>query len=361
MGASNSNEAAEAAARERNRQLQTEWAQTQMNVQVQKIAEDTTKPLILGMPKPYDDGNQGEPQMPRREHTFFRVSKWRIGGPIIVKAIGCLTIPPVIFTWCMSWQSFQLHYIWPKLIWYVSSLPIVIVLLSLWLFMSSYRNGRDYRFALGGFILCAAAFGLGTLFGDINYLVNLHDYYFLNALKMYSNVKPGTVKGEQLMDAGRVRFSEDMVIRRDLGMSFTMWDTYCVAPLAMQHSVGSSPEQSSYDIWITGKNCCSAGIPDFTCGRYLDPKAKAGVRQTNVPERYFFNLAVQQAEAAYDIIAEHPIFFTLTTDADKLVNEYFVQGFRLWVTLIFFHLSINSFSVILMVNRFKYPESQWWR
>merc|ERR1719310_321490 len=145
----------------------------------------------------------------------------------------------------------------------------------------------------------------------------------------------------------------------DMGMSFTMWDTYCVAPISSANSgsVNSrspGPTLASYDLWAVGKNCCRSDNPTFACGQYQNIKAKSGLRQTNEAERLYYALAVQQAEAAYGIEAKHPIFFHWVEDADAAMQKFYSRGFALWVFFIFMHFTINAFVVVMLVNLFKY-------
>merc|ERR1719183_2582415 len=64
---------------------------------------ETTKPLALSMPVGYHarHGAEGGMQVQRRQqnksHVFFE--RWRINGPILLKAIIAGLVPPVIFFW----------------------------------------------------------------------------------------------------------------------------------------------------------------------------------------------------------------------------------------------------------------------
>merc|ERR1719352_328989 len=136
-------------------------------------------------------------------------------------------------------------------------------------------------------------------------------------------------------------------------MSFTMWDTYCVAPIGSS-AASSGPTLASYDLWVVGKNCCRTDNPTFACGEYQNINARSGLRQTDEAERLYYNLAVQQAEAAYGITAKHPIFFHWVEDSDMTMQSYFTKGFRSWVFMIFCHMCVNAFVVVMLMNAFKY-------
>lgn len=324
---------------------------------LQKAHADCTKPLNLTMPLHYGarHGHEGGMQVRRRNqgksHVFFE--RWRINGPILFKAIICLLVPPLIFLYTTTFLSFYTHFVYPKRVWPIALLGAIPVIFSAYSSFRSWKAGLDTRWAISSTVLFAIAFGLGILLGDVNYLMNMHHFYFVNSLKSYSNIKPGEVTGTQLMDAGRVQFAEGTKLKVNMGMSFTMWDTYCVAPIAGSGGNGGNT-LASYDIWAVGKNCCSSSNPEFACGQYNNPKARSGLRQTNEDERLYFNLAVQQAEAAYGITADHPIFFHWVEDADMTMQSYFTKGFRSWVFMIFCHMCVNAFVVVMLMNAFKY-------
>merc|ERR1719191_910083 len=101
------------------------------------------------------------------------------------------------------------------------------------------------------------------------------------------------------MDAGRVYFSEEAVLMRDMGMAFTDWDVYCVAPITTQSTgdslqkpakgqegapsppkptQGQQSDQASVDLWAVGTNCCRSDDPTFSCGQTKNANARAGLR-----------------------------------------------------------------------------------
>lgn len=255
-----------------------------------------------------------------------------------------------------TFLSFYTHFMHPSRVWPIAFLGVLPVIFAFLSAVRAYKSGLDSRWAWSSVILFGIAFILGVLFGDVNYLTNMHHYYFINSLKSYSNIKPQEVSGTQLMDAGRVQFAEGTRLKIDMGMSFTMWNTYCVAPIASGQggSGGEGQTPASYDLWAVGKNCCSSDNPTFSCGEYQNIDARSGLRQTDEDERLYFALAVQQAEAAYGIQAKHPIFFYWVKDADMTMQNYFTKGFRTWVFLVFSHMCINGFIVVLLINTFKY-------
>jgi len=326
---------------------------------VQKAHDETTRPLTLSMPVTYGARHGGEGMEVKRSQQNKRhlvMDRSRISGPLIMKAAVCILIAPLIFFWCSAFLSFYPHYQMPRRTWMIVSLALIPVLFSAWGSVKTLQMGLDARWAIATTILFAGAFLSGTLLGDINYLTNLHPFYFIRSLKSYSNIKPTEVSGTQLMDAGRVVFAEGTKLLIDMGMSFTMDSTFCVAPIGVDGGGqgGSGPTLATYDLWAVGKDCCKTSNPTFACGEYANIKAKSGLRQTSEGERLYYTLAVQQAEAAYGITAAHPVFFHWVEDADSTMQSYFNNGFRAWVFATFAHMTMNIFIVALLINILKY-------
>merc|ERR1719401_1001055 len=79
---------------------------------------------------------------------------------------------------------------------------------------------------------------------------------------------------------------------------------------------------STYDFWAVGINCCSGHASDFACGEVSNINAHSGLRLMREDQRAYFRLAVQQAEATYNINANHPIFFYWMQDPLIEINSY---------------------------------------
>merc|ERR1719401_3051346 len=99
-------------------------------------------------------------------------------------------------------------------------------------------------------------------------------------------------------------------------MGFKDKNMYCVAPI-----VTGSAIPATYDFWVVGKNCCSPPpVPgvgrSYHCGAFNQPKTTAATRLVDNQARPFYRMAVQQAEARYNIRANHPLFFTWGINGD---------------------------------------------
>jgi hypothetical protein len=181
-----------------------------------------------------------------------------------------------------------------------------------------------------------AAVILGTLTAQLNYSKNLQPYYDLNVLNVYRNVDPRTMKGQSLMDAGKVHFVEGATVDVWKAHSFTNNEQYCVAPVSVKDKTKNDapvPLQY-YDFWAVGLGCCGGNMTshvNYRCGPLKNSTAHHGVRMMSARQRDFFRLAVQQSEAVHKIKARYPIFFYWSTDAEADVSSYRDTGLQYYV------------------------------
>merc|ERR1719189_475788 len=130
-------------------------------------------------------------------------------------------------------------------------------------------------------------------------------------------------------------------------MSFRNTDLYCVAPVARRLANGSLPRLLNYDFWAVGINCCSEDGSGFHCGQhYNDKGAHAGLRLMRDEQRPFFRLAVQQALAAHNIKATHPIFLHWVADPIVAMKEYELNGWKSLLLGMFSHFSLQLCLVV---------------
>merc|ERR1719324_2031423 len=212
-------------------------------------------------------------------------------------------LPWFLFSALYAVLSFSFHYQHPT-----------------WAWLLAYRTkkrDRDpmwYTFATLALLLAVV---LAAVFGDMNFWYNMQPFYDIENLNTYPSVNPAREKGQQLMDAGRVYFADGAALDMQKAMGFKNLDLYCVAPI-----VHGQEQLASYDFWAVGLNCCSGVSSDFRCGEFNNPHARSGLRLMRDDQRPFFRLAVQQAEAAYNIKATHPLFFYWMQDPVAEMNSY---------------------------------------
>jgi len=258
-----------------------------------------------------------------------------------------LFLPWFMFCGIFSLMSFTVHYNSSA----VAKASIAVgVCIAVATGVMGYRaKQRDadpvwFNFATIAFFVAAIAAGV---LGDLNYWFNMHTFYDLENLNTYPSVSPALEKGQQLMDAGRVYFAAGAHLDMQKTIAFKNDDLYCVAPITTGNA-----QLASYDFWAVGVNCCSGVSSDFRCGEYNNPHTRAGLRLMHDHQRPFFRLAVQQAEAAYNIKSAHPLFFYWLQDPVAEMNNYRDDGFKYYLLGIFGHFAFNSFCVACAVVGF---------
>jgi len=196
----------------------------------------------------------------------------------------------------------------------------------------------------------ALAVSLGGFLGTMNYRYTMVDAYTLMMdLKLYTGVDVGQMKGQQMMDAGLVQFDHGALdLRKSLGFR-DGGNTYCVAPIT--NGEGNLPV---YDFWAVGVNCCSSTRPDFECGQYNNPKARAGLRLLSSEERVHFKLAVQAAEATFDLRSAHPLFFEWVEDPVDEVTKRRSRGYQFFLFCLLAHFGVSVLGVTASI--FKYAQ-----
>jgi len=291
--------------------------------------------------------------------SFGPVASQAKGQPRRMNIVAiCLNIfmPWALFSVIFAVMSFSLHYQHPWLVNFILAFGCVLVLVAAALAVRAWKKKRDgfsdreptwFMFAA---IALAIALALAVVFGDMNYWYHMQPFYDIENLNTYPAVDPSRDKGQQLMDAGRVYFQDGSKLDLAKTMAFKNLDLYCVAPIVL-----GTAQLTSYDFWAVGVNCCSGTQSDFRCGEYNNPHAKSGLRLMKDDQRPFYRLAVQQAESAYQIKAEHPLFFVWMQDPIAQVNRYRDDGFKYYLLGIFTHLAFSIFCVVCAVVAFSKP------
>jgi len=255
---------------------------------------------------------------------------------IFVNVLG----PWAVFTGIFAAMSFSLHYQYPTAAYCTVAAGLILTGIAGFMAQRTRLRERDpmwYTFAAISLLIATL---LAAVLGDMNFSINMQPYYDIENLNTYPSVSPSREKGQQLMDAGRVYFTDGTVLDTTKGMSFKNLDRYCVAPIVtMQEPL------ASYDFWAVGVNCCSGTGSDFKCGEYDNAHARAGIRLMRDDQRPFFRLAVQQAEAAYNIKSTHPLFFYWMQDPVGEMMKYHNNGFKYFLIGTFTYLAFTLLSV----------------
>lgn len=264
-----------------------------------------------------------------------------------------LLVPWVLFTAVFATQCFELHYKQP-----------VVACLILLLCLSGVMAIGGYAWAIywkkGGldqeptwfiflFLSSLLAWVSGFLVGKAIFASNMQPFYNLQTLNTYPSVDPEHIRGGQLMDAGRIIFVDEARVDFSKSMVFRNVDLYCVAPITVGDAGEAFVELENYDFWAVGTNCCSGAPADFHCGEAHNPNAHAGLRLMEDEQRPYFRLAVQQAEAAYNIKANHPIFLRFMQDPISEANDYMDEGARSFVLGVFSYAAFQAFLVVSAV------------
>jgi len=279
---------------------------------------------------------------PEARKLVKRVEKTKPVG--IAMLLGCVVVPWLIFVVTYYMISFNVRY-WASIVAYVVVAITLLASLGFGAMAAGAAMGKGgdpvwlgllCLLSLVGWIWAIAA-------GGENFTNNMAPYYELQQLNVYQSVDPSVAEGNQYMDFGIINFIPKAQIDRVFSMAFKNDDTYCVAPVKLN---GTAP--SSYDFWAVGTNCCSSHLYDFRCGQWNDPSARSGVRVVKESQRAFYQLAVKQSEAAFNIQALHPVFFEWVTDPREQVDGSSEAGFRNFLSsaFVFFGFSVAVVTLV---------------
>jgi len=256
----------------------------------------------------------------------------------IVAIFVSLFVPWILFTLLYADVSFRLHYKVPQLCWALVAVGIFFAVVIGFkagfnvMYMMHRAPAYQPTWYIFLFLTSMAAAILGPVLGNSNFWENMRPYYDLQNLNDYSAVDPTRMRGQQMMDAGRVQFLKGSTLDLRKAYAFQNLDTYCVAPITMNNpQLGTPTPLSSYDFWAVGINCCdgnSAHAVDFKCGAFNGPDAHEGLRLMSDEQRSFMRLAVQQAEAAHMIKATHPLFFYWSNDSLEGMHSYLAKAYK---------------------------------
>jgi len=266
-----------------------------------------------------------------------------------ISILQSVLIPWLLFATLTAALAFEIHYRRP---WFVymfcgfgfASVAIVgfIAVDANLRFRSGLARGIERDFTWFSFLFLTMAFGwLGAIvLGDYIYHSKMVPFFDMRALNSYVDVDPARMLGEQVMDGGRVQFTDDTALDLSKSTGFRNGDTYCVAPIA------TDPMEGRFDFWAVGMGCCSGVGNDFACGEYNNRNVHGGLRLMDDTQRAYYRLAVQQAEASFGISAPHPVFYHWVQDPWQSVSLYRQQAMSWYLAGISAFFVMQCFFVV---------------
>jgi len=255
--------------------------------------------------------------------------------------IGCVVVPWLIFVITYYILSFWIRY-WAPYVAYVVAAVTLLACLGFVAMTAGAAMGKGGDPLWLGLLCLLSLTGWtwAVIAGSQNFADMMFPHYDLQQLNVYQNVDPSVATGNQYMDFGVINFVENARIDRVFSMAFKNDDTYCVAPVKLNNTM-----PSTYDFWAVGINCCSSHLYDFRCGQWNDPAAHAGLRVVREDQKAFYQLAVKQSEAAFNIQARQPVFFEWVTDARDQIDGYQETGYHNFLSGAFWFFLVEVIAV----------------
>lgn len=302
-----------------------------------------------------------ERQAPAEGQVALKHDECSQGRYQLREVLLCILAPPLVFVIVAECLTFRFHFDNPRLAWAAAALGLLPLLVAHLAVASGRKRGVDSLWLklLSGKL--AFAFFSAAVSSEVNFWYCMYPFYSLQGMRSYASIDPSEVSGARLMDAGKVRFVKGTRVVTDLGMSFTAWDVYCVAPISTPAGLPSQGSQLlSYDFWAVGVGCCSSGQPDWRCGEGNNTSSRGGLRLLDGEQLPYFLLAVQQAEAAYGLRANHPVFFYWVEDPDAEESLLFEFGFKNWIFACSMHFVVNVIALLINILAFhKSPRARY--
>lgn len=262
----------------------------------------------------------------------------------VVPMLLGLFLPWLLFVLDFWVTSFSIRFDSPQLWAAVMIASVIAVFLVVMMAatrrLKLFQNGeREPSWLIFLAVSMLVALVLAYVLGNRNYSDYMRPYYDFHNLNIYTEIDPSRMRGQQLMDAGAIAFTEGTRLDVSRSMGFKHGSMYCVAPI----SFGNETMQT-YDFWAVGTGCCSGSQADFHCHGWNSPHS-GGLRLMG-GGRDYYRLAVQQAEATYGIKAAHPLFFTWVPRPLDMIENWQTNARGSFVIWIFAHLLIQAFLVV---------------
>jgi len=252
-----------------------------------------------------------------------------------------ILVPCALFSLIIVVCSFALF----EMFFYAVSLSVICVVSYLtYLKMKAGAGALWLSFLL---VTCTLAVHLGGVLGKMNYIEKVRPYQEVLRMNRYTNLDPTGLKGNALLDAGRITFVPDAAVDASRTMGFINSATYCVAPIILSSSTTNGTRQ---DLWAVGVDCCGGGLSaDFKCGDVDKPEAHSALRLMHESERGFYRLAVQQAAFSFKLEVVHPSFFHWVRDPDEMMATFKDDSMSNLMSGIFAHFIFQISLVVLCV------------
>jgi len=266
--------------------------------------------------------------------TANRRGKYDEGKGAFVGSGLLIFVPWLIFVVVTSLYTFVYHH-FREVVWLVGlgGVALSIVFMGI----QHRMDGRWYLF-LGVLTLIATV--MGNLAGLYNYHEYMLQWWSYTQNREYTNVLPSEPAAAHA-DAGEITFSESARIDTTKAVGYKSGSVYCVAPIM------DETQTSRVEYWAAGPDCCKQRA-DFTCDSASDSKARSGVvildNNWLLPSnRDYYEKAVKQAEAAYDIVsAPNPLFIRwVENPTDFVTTEYYTGGIGMWLISVAVYLLVS--------------------
>jgi hypothetical protein len=260
-------------------------------------------------------------------------------------------VPWGVFIIALGITSFWIMYVKPRLGYALLAVLVLFWLITVAIAMERKRNDPEPTWYIYFAIMCGIALLAAILLGSYIYTNYSLPYYMVKDLKVLANVNTMTEKGQNVMDAGILYFTEGNAIDPMRTWHFKQKTVYCAAPI-IKGSWPAVPETQSFDFWAVGKDCCSTSSSDFRCGAFNNPMARSGIRVLDDRDRPFYRLAVEQASSLYGIMANHPVFFEWVQDPLETVDSWNEKAFTNFLVYTGFAFVVACFGVALASAKF---------
>mmetsp|Transcript_42138 Transcript_42138/g.97567 ORF Transcript_42138/g.97567 Transcript_42138/m.97567 type:complete len:329 (+) Transcript_42138:44-1030(+) len=277
-------------------------------------------------------------------HPFVRGQRRRLN---VMAIFMSLFLPWFVFLITFALLSFQLHHKQAGLCYFIIVVIFVAIAVHTRVALAArtmVRVSGDPEREPSWMVFQSAtlflALVLGVVLGTVNFKLYTQTYHQVVALNEYHGIDPSRMRGQQLLDAGSIVFTADSKLDVSRSMGFRNKNIYCVAPIT-----NTNETVATYDFWAVGKDCCSGTRADFRCDHSRSPRAHAALRLMKTRDRDYYRLAVQQAEATYNIKAAHPLFFEWQEDPAGVLEDWKVNSVRNFVIGLFAHFLLQSFLV----------------